>query len=208
MKNNVHPLRKRLILFWLFSILFCLSGFNKVEAQRILPPLFHKPAKVKEAKVKEDKVYRLRDLKKIKIGMTIRQVERKLGQKFRPEPEKVGLAQIPLSKDFKIVGIKGQNMQNIGLRFYKRRLYAIFVVYQQNQWADNKSLLRFVSKELKIKPRWKTLLQSGTLDMKEMNFPKFLIGVTATGVDYTVYIVNKKNMDRFKKQVKAKLPTP
>lgn len=194
----------KLIRFCVLCILFCLIVCISSQAQIIQTQPIHQTLEVK--KRESASVYHLRDLRKIKIGMTLREVERKLGQKLKPETEKVGPALTPISENFKIIGLEGQDMQNIGLKFYKRQLYAIFVVYEQNQWADIKSLLKFVSKELKIKSQWKTLLQSGTLDMKEMYFPKYRISVVATGVDYTIYIENKKIMDRFRKEVKAKVP--
>ena len=193
---------KNLVL--VFLLFFNLSSPTFAQEVKKLPlgiPILGKIMK------KDIPGYRLRDLRKIRIGMSLRQVERKLGQKLKLEPEQSGLDYPPISQDFKITGIKGQDMWLFSLRFYKRQLYGIFVVYQQRQWANLKSLLRFVSKELNLRYHWKTLIKSGTLDMNEMYFRKYLIGAMATGVDYTVYIENKKIMNRLRKQLKAKQPS-
>jgi hypothetical protein len=193
---------KNLVL--VFLLFFNLSSPTFAQKVKELSFGIQIPGKILK---KDISGYRLRDLRKIRIGMSLRQVERKLGQKLKLEPEKPGPDYPPISQDFKITSVKGRDMGLFSLRFYKRQLYGVFVVYKQRQWANLKSLLRFVSKELNLRYHWKTLIKSGTLDMNEMYFRKYLIGAMTTGVDYTVYIENKKIMNRLRKQLKAKQPS-
>ena len=81
-------------LFLGFLIFFNLSSSTFAQEHKLPPTGI--PIQGKIMKI-DNPDYHLRDLRKIRIGMSFRQVERKLGQKLKLEPERSGSKYQPLT---------------------------------------------------------------------------------------------------------------